>query len=274
LPEVANQIDETSTAVVFEPNAYDPVEGNKIFLARKFAKIIEENRSSESEPKPTHDLTIDDISTYLSQYPHQDIVETLDVETKEMILQFLQNENLEASISEYLQRISGADLESISNDITRVLGSKSRNEFLNAFVVSGTTSKIDEGFVRVKGWIGGMDDEAWQVSRNNIIEAIKQEIAKAKQEGRSINKENIYACVAEQIQMSTEDAEIIVNQILEDVVGNKLLSKIQTDDGCSLSLRVTSLEEEQFQDIENFNQLAIAFEKLRIENKELRESLV
>lgn len=274
LPDPTNQLDEEQSSIEYDPHAVDPIEARRFHLARKLANFIRDSRMSELEPKPINELNTDDVLAYLIRHPQPELAERVDLETKELILKFLRDATLDEGISEYVESIISSNVESLVNDFTRVLGSKSRQDLLETFVVSGMPEIYEEGFMRVKGWIENMDDETWSVTRNRLVEVVMREVAKAKEHGVALNADNIIAVVAEELQMSSEDIQYAVRSILEEVAASKLLRKEMTQDGFALLLKAKTLEEEQEKQAQQMLKLKDIIEKQREDMFKMREELL
>lgn len=228
---------EVKERVRYEPEKFinEKVEqSGRITLARKFAMFIAKFREVEENPKNIIGLDIYDIEEYLRSYPNQEVVSSLDVEIKKLVLRILQDDSLFSGINDVAQKISVSYAEELLADFQRVFGQKTLNDLENIFIASRAHEETGSDYVKAKSWVGDRidisDEEKWEIKRAEISSKIEDEAKKILSEGRSVVVEDLIKVVTRELEADAQDVKKFVNEVIEEVVTKDLVLSKKLED--------------------------------------------
>lgn len=226
--------------VVYESKNTASDQSKKLQLARKFSLFIKNFREKEESPKEAASLEINDIDSYLTNYPRQDALRELDDEIKNFILKMIRDESLYQGVTDFVQKIAGSNLDKHVEEIQRVLGEKSLADIDEILRIKGASGENGEESTTVSGWKENLDEEEWKIKRSEIVEQIKEEVTVIKSQGRNVVENDILRVMSNQLQANPEEVKTVVKGIVEEAVTMELMQKEKLEEAFARSFTVKS----------------------------------
>jgi hypothetical protein len=224
-------------------------EVRQLSIARKFALFIKNCRKKEENPRR---LEIDDIDAYLSFYPKKKSLEEITPVVKELMYKILKDDEMYLGISEYIQKISGSNLNDQVKGIQDVLKMKSLSDIEEMVALKtenqegqvspdGTPIENDGNFhfkawlekeeeiQRVAGNVGLSTNEVWEMKRNQLSAVIQDEFTRIFSEGRNIVQDDIVRVVAQGLNANKNEIQPIVEWIVEEAIASEMVKNKQIE---------------------------------------------
>lgn len=221
--------------VPYEGSSEESEEARKLSLARKFAFFIKNCRKKEDNPRR---LERDDLDAYLSFYPRAEALDDIDDDVKEMMFKVLKDDEMYLGISEYIQKISGSNLNDQVKDIKNVLKMKSLADVEEMVAVQGGSTSEDgednsfhlkawlekeQEIQRVAGNVGLTNNEVWEIKKGQLNAVIQDEFTRIFSEGRNIVQDDIVRVVAQGLNANKNEIQPIVGWIVEEAIASEMV---------------------------------------------------
>ncbi|MBC7538946.1 MAG: hypothetical protein H7281_08995 [Bacteriovorax sp.] len=229
-----NRLDEGTEIVSYEAVSNKADQSKKLHLARKFCLFIKNFRTSEESPVELASLTIDDIDTYLANYPRPDAILAVDLEIKNFIIKLLNDDSLFDGVTDYIQKIANSNLDSHVDEIQRILGQKSLEDISEIIKISAGPKDDSNDVMRVSGWTEAKNEEEWKVKRTGLIEQIKEQVIKIQSSGRNVVESDIIKIVSLELGVDPEVVKSVVKGLVDEAVSSELVKKEKLEDAFAL----------------------------------------
>ncbi len=238
----------------------EETQGKKLSQARNFALFIKNIRKEDESPKDLMSLVTSDIDNYLIDYPRPEAILDLDDEIRSFVLKLLKDESFLEGITNFVKKASAGDLEPKIQKIQKVFSSKSIEDLNEIIQIRGTNEKVLDNETLVKGWVDESNDEVrisgkvdtittnekWEVRKSELSAKIQDEIIKIKSSGSPIRQEDLIRIVSKEVNITNPQVALIVQDIVEEVIGSELTQKNKLEDALGLKMiaeRVISSED-------------------------------
>ena len=251
-------------------------QAKKLSQARKFSLFIKNYRKGEVNPKEIMSLDLIDVEKYLNLYPKPEAVANLDMEAKSFILKLLQDKKLFDGIVDYMQKVANSDLEPQSEQIQRVLASKTLEDLEEMIRIKGVTENKNMETIRVAGWLENKEEnstgisqftetinneEIWAVKRSEISIKIQDEVIRLKASGKKVLKEDILRIVSQEVDIGDENIGVVVNDIVEEAIASELTQKSNLQDAFALKFLSQQNETKNLEAKKEFDDQLIRMKK-------------
>jgi hypothetical protein len=279
-PDTHNRLDENGDEVSYDPSFSSFENTSELYFARQIYLFIKRERSKEENPIPASEIQIKHIDRYLELHPRKGCATKISNEAKLVIIKLLQDDAINQGVEDYIDGLTSLGLETIIDDVQRVLGQKSIDDVKDIMRVAGGAEEAGDDYTIVNGWALEYDDESWTTKRNALVEAIKKEFSAIKSEGRNFVEEDLVNVVAGNLLVDADEVRPVVRALIEEVAASKMIQKDKstTEGGYELSLSPrlfnSELEGAQIQIIK----LSKVIQKMRVElgnllqeNRELKK---
>jgi hypothetical protein len=248
--------------IIYQPRnrSLEEAQGKKLSQARNLALFIKNIRKEEESPKDLRRLVPSDIDNYLIDYPRPEVILELDEEIRGFVLKLLKVENFFDGITNFVKKAASGDLEPKIHKIQKVFSSKSIEDLNEIIQIRGTNEKILDKENFVKGWVEETNDEViisgkvdtitanekWELRKSELSAKIQDEIIKIKSSGSPIRQEDLIRIVSKEVNITNPQVALIVQDIVEEVIGSELIQKNKLEDALGLKMiaeRVISPED-------------------------------
>lgn len=222
----------------------------KLQIARKFALFIKNLRKKDGV---TSVLERSEVDSYLSLYPRESTAVEIDEEIKDLTFRILKG-NETQGMSEYIQRVSGSNLNDEVSEIQKILGNKSLSDLEEIATIKNISSdnplpyaikawlEAEEETQRISGIEPQTKEEIWALKTNKLNERIQEELVRVRSEGQNIVLDDILRVVSSELNTSPEEIRSIMEWVVEEVVTTEISKNKKLEELFSLDL-IRSKEE-------------------------------
>ncbi len=258
-PDVIKNKDEVSEVVslevreVVERGSNTTIESNSLNIsselakenfpkAKKFAFFIKNIREREGLSSENYKLSDVEVLKYLENYPRLDILDQLNDETKSLICVMVRSTKVYENVSLAIEDIGQSGFLERVEEVQKIISSKNIEDIAEIITVKGGKKDYTEEVTKVKGWLedkkeeliiinSNYDDlphnEKWEVKKVHINNVLKEEVEKIQSGGEKVTAKDYYKILSEKLGINEEDANYIIEGIVEDSAGDLIVARIE-----------------------------------------------
>jgi len=214
-------------------------QSKKLQLALKLAMFIKDYREKEEAPIEASSLQVPDIDNYLTKYPRQVDLNSLDEEMKNFITKLIRDDGLYQGVTEHIEKIAQGNLDGHVEEIQRVLKEKSLEDIADFLRIKGFKEENGDEFVTVSGGLANLSEEQWEVKRSEIVEQIKAEFIHIKSQGRNVVEDDILRVISNQLQTNPENLKSFVEGLVKEAVAGNAITKEKLEETLSRMIGIS-----------------------------------